>query len=193
METTLTAGQAAAIAKALGPAIAKGKDRPALLGVAWGPDGTLSATDGYRAHVVTVPELACDYAPAVLSGADFIAALKASAKDVGRNGLVSVNVDTWPDRASTVTVAGSVVSVAVPVLTCDPVNLAPILAGSLDGETVLPASFDPGRFADLVTAAGAIGDTVRIVKIHDKQPARVESSGDGMTFTGVLMPQRVAH
>lgn len=194
METTLTAGQASAIAKALAPAISKDKGRPALSAVAVDPVTGLSATDGYRAHVVTVP--AFDGFPAaVLAGAELVAALKAAAKAAGKGGTVTVTAGdaVTDDRPDFVTVTGGGVSAAVPAMHGDAVNLAPILAGTLDGDTVLPATFDPGRFADLVTAAGAIGDTVRIVKIHDRYAARVESSGDGMTFVGVLMPQRVAH
>ena len=190
METTLTAGQASAIAKALAPAISKEKGRPHLMGVAVDPVTGLSATDGYRAHVVTVPGL--DSLPAgVLAGAELVATLKAAAKAAGKGGTVTLTASEADVIGWRVSAGG--MTATVPALTCDPVNLAPILAGSLDGDTVIPAPFDPGRFADLVNAAGAIGETVRIVKIHDRYAARVESSGNGMTFTGVLMPQRVAH
>lgn len=190
METTLTAGQASAIAKALAPAIAKGKDRPALLGVAVDPVTGFSATDGYRAHVVTVPGL--DAFPAgVLAGAELVAALKAAAKAAGKGGTVTLTASEADVIGWRVSAGG--VTATVPALTCDAVNLAPILAGTLDGETVLPATYNPTYLAALIDAAGAIGDTVRVVKIHDRRPARVESSGDGMTFVGVLMPQRVTH
>ena len=212
MKATLDAATAAAITKAAAVARSTDPARPHMCAVrvVVDPAGTveLSATDGYRAHIVTGPAHvgACP-GDVLADGAGFAAAVRDAAKAAKAAGKgyrgapgtgpgVEIELD---DDGRAVNVrgvfAGAPVAVfAVPVRNAVFPDLAAIIPA---GENVEPgAGFSGAYMGDMFAAAAVVaGDLSPVIldTVTRSKPAKVHAANadTGAAFVGILMPQRV--
>jgi hypothetical protein len=213
MKITLTTAQAVSLAKAIAPAISADPVRVHLCAVqviTTGEYATFTATDGYRMHRITVPQVDIDPCePLQLGGVELVGALLGTAKAIGKgSGVIVLDtergfylIDKTP-IGSKVVATGAGVTMNIPVMDIDYAPCDSIL-GALP-ETESGAYYHAPYLADLVTAAGHISgkakkgshDTglVKIENIHPRKPMHVtaDSVVTGMQFHGVLMPQRAS-
>jgi len=191
METTFTPGEAKALAGALAGAVSRDRSRVNLQGVHVAGD-VLSATDGYVLHVVTVPDMAAH--PVDIDGKALCDALKGAAKAAGKGGAVVLSGhggDVLVQGLPADRLAGPAsYVVAVPVATEGP-NIDTLIVTETEAET--GATFDAGRLAGIIDAAGCIGKggMVRIDSLSVKRAATVTAQGERMAFFGRVMPCRV--
>jgi hypothetical protein len=208
---TLPAAVAAAVWPAVVAVAASAKDRrPVLVAVhvATGPDGvTLTATDTYAMHRVTVPRGLdgstlpfLPHAPALLpawKGADVVRLCKGAASVRFTAGTADTYATATPGRVEALDASGAVVA----TLTGDtPAGEYPAFTGLFDREG-WPGSFDsvgfcPARFARSLTAAdklrGKDGTPVAVETMTPMKPARFTlTRPDGVTLTAVLMPHKL--
>lgn len=212
MKLTMDTAQAVTLSKAIAPAISKDKVKQHLICVqiqpVTGDRGEIdtavqfTATDGYRLHVVTVESPEHDWTDTVLVyGAELVKALQAAAK-ADKAGTITIQCEGHGAPAVMITNGDRFVQ-------CVDMNnyvTFPTIDALLNGptEVELPARFNGHYLSDLMTAAqlvgdcgtsrGQIGRPVEIQSVSQRKCARFASqSFNGlMTFTGLLMPQRVA-
>lgn len=210
MKIILLPEQATAISKAIAPAISKDKTRHHLQQVEISPVGELvngiarsvrfAATDGYRLHVVTLaPEENSAYEwgdTCLVSGAELVKALADAAKK-DKNGIVKIDCAGHGAPAVMVTNSHKVTGmnqyvVCVDMSSATFPDIGPLLSDSLHTETELPASYDARYLADMVKAAGALSEHVKVTAMNTRKCGRVEShnSQAWMNFVGLLMPVR---
>lgn len=210
MKIILLPEQATAISKAIAPAISKDKTKHNLQQIEISPVGQVengiaksvrfAATDGFRLHVVTLaPEenSAYEWDDAYLvSGAELVKALADAAKK-DRNGIVKIDCAGHGAPAVMVTNSHKVTGMNQHVTCVDMSsatfpNIDPLLADSLNTETELPASYDARYLADMVKAAGALSEHVKVTAMNTRKCGRVESRNYDLwaSFTGLLMPVR---
>jgi hypothetical protein len=203
MKITLTTAQAVSLAKAIAPAISADTGRVHLWAVqviTTGEYATFTATDSYRMHRITVPQVDIDPCePLQLGGVELVGALLGTAKAIGKgSGVIVLDYD-YGDK---VVATGAGETMNVPVMNIDYVPCDSIL-GALP-ETESGAYYHAPFLADLVTAAGHISGKakkgshntglVKIENIHPRKPMHVTANSvvTGMQFHGVLMPQRAS-
>ena len=190
METTFTPGEAKALAGALAGAVSRDRARINLQGVHVSGE-RFAATDGYVLHTVTVPDMAAE--PVTVDGKALCDALKGAAKAAGRTGTV-VLAGVGGDVTVSAVLPGSPAAVfvaAVPVLAVEFPNIDTLLTADTDAEP--GATFDAGRLAGIIDAAGCIGSggRVRIDSLSVKRAAVVTAQGERFGFFGRVMPYRV--
>lgn len=201
MKVTLTTPQALALAKAIAPAICTDKMKIHLRTVDLLVTDTavvFTATDGYRLHRVTVPQLPeqCREGHANIEGSELVVALNNLTKANGKTGGDIIVTYNYGDN---VTIATGETSLSAAVIDVSFPACASILnpTPELDSDAYYHAPY----LADIITAAGhaarhKVGkytvETVNIVNVHPRKPAHVRASNPitGMEFHGVLMPCR---
>lgn len=202
MKITLTTAQAVALAKSISPAISDDPVRMHLRGievVCTGSYVTFTATDGYRMHRITVPQNSISKLDVlVISGAEFVSALLATVKTIGK-GSGDIVIDY--DCDGTVEIIGGGLTTCV---TEFDVEFPPCTA-LLDAlpETESGAYYHAPYLADIATAASHISgkakkgshDDAGMVKIENIHPRKAmhvtaQNTITGMQFHGLLMPQR---
>jgi hypothetical protein len=202
MKITLTTAQAVALAKGIAPAISDDPVRIHLHAIqimTTGEYATFTATDGYRLHRITVPQVGIELIdPFQVGGVELVGALLGTAKAIGKgNGVIELTTDIGGKVIATA--AG--VTMNVPVMNVD----FPPCGSLLDapGETESGAYYHAPYLADIATAAAHISGKakkgshddagmIQIVNIHPRQAMHVtaQSTATGMQFHGLLMPQR---
>lgn len=200
MKVTLSTPQAVALAKAIAPAISTDKIKIHLSTVqvySCAEYSTFTATDGYRLHRVTVPQLdGVSIDPYNVEGKELISALNNLAKANGKTGGDIVLSYDYGDNVTIATgetsLSAAVIDVAFPAC-ASILNPTP----EIDSDAYYHAPY----LADIITAAGhaarhKVGkdtvETVNLVNVHPRKPAHVRASNPitGMEFHGVLMPCR---
>lgn len=212
MKLTMTAAQAVTLSKAIAPAISKDKVKQNLICVqiqpVTGQRGEVdtavqfTSTDGYRLHIVTVESPEHDWTDTVLVyGAELVKVLQAAAK-ADKTGKVTIQCEGHGAPAVMVTNGDRFVQ-CVDMNNYVTFPNVDSLIGT-DNEAELPASFNGYYLSDLMAAGqlvgehgtgkGQIGRPVRIESIQSRRCARftAESFDRSLTFTALLMPQRVA-
>ena len=203
MKITLTAAQAATLGKAIAPAVSTDKTRLHLTLVhveTTDDSATFTATDGYRMHRITAPQTTGETGDKFLvAGVEFVAALGNAAKAIGKGaGFVVVEYD----NDGTVEVTGGGVTHSVRELDIDFPPCGSIMDAEPETESE-SAYFHGPYMADLITAASTVSGKVKkgchdavgmvqIQNLNSRKPMHVRSSSPdtGMTFHGLLMPQR---
>jgi hypothetical protein len=200
MKVTLSTPQALALAKAIAPAISTDKIKIHLSTVqvySCAEYSTFTATDGYRLHRVTVPQLdGVSIDPYNVEGKELISALNNLAK---LNGKTGGDIVLSYDYGDNVTIATGETSLSAAVLDISFPACASILnpTPEIDSDAYYHAPY----LADIITAAGhaarhKVGkdtvEMVNLVNVHPRKPAHVRASNPitGMEFHGVLMPCR---
>ena len=205
MKITLTTAQAVALAKSIAPAISTDTGKHNLHSIqieTRGDYATFTATDGYRLHKITVPQIDTDPIPTFqVGGVELVGALLGTAKAIGK-GSGDIVLTTIV-LGCKVIATGAGVTMNVPVVNVE----FPACAGILDmgGETESGAYYDTVYLAEIVTAAGHVSgkakknacgneQLVKIENIHPRKPMHVtaQSVVTGMQFHGVLMPRRAS-
>lgn len=201
MKITLTTIQATALSKALKPAIGTDPIRNHLTTVQVSTTGdyaTFTATDGYRLHRITVPQT--DITECVtfnVAGKELVTNLALFAKSNGSgDGTV-----TLEHMHGLMMKSSSSMVVVVDIIDREFPNCGAIL--DADPETEDTGHYSAEYLSDIILAASYIYGTkrkgddshgrVEIVNIHPRKPmhVRATSNATGMTFAGVVMPQRV--
>lgn len=195
----MSAGQAAAVLRAVAAIASPDWARGVLSGVHVEPDGDsvrFTATDSYRLLTVTVPvhENGVTFDPFTLSAKE----LAAAAKNVKKSETCSIEYVGGHDAA---TFSNGVDSFRVPTIegtfadwrrlvpdsgewpaAGDTVNVNPVLlSGLLDSFAMIAAGGTPKRDAVY---------TVTFGKIDPAKPALITATGDAFTATGLIMPLR---
>ena len=197
MFLSLDAALAAKLFKAVGVAVGKEPNRIALTGVQWkcGPAGnTFTATDSYRAHVVTLGET--PYTGDIVMSGEIVKAVASVAKAAGKNGYVTLElVDGDTGKAVVVSgiTDGGTVAISTATVTCIDVefpNIEMVLAraGASDGLPVFYSGKYLGSTIDAATVWS--GDQICVDSVHTMEPGKVTARNDYGVFTGIIMPQR---
>jgi len=198
MRIEISGGVAGNLFKAVDTARATDAMRLALTGVNWEIAAGVhifTATDSYRLHTVSIPDLTATYENSVLLSGDIVKAVQVCAKAVGKTGNVVLELAGDSPKhcfVSGVNVAGDTISrVTVECLS----NEYPTCRSIVDGATEieLPALFNGKYLAGLVDAAtlwAGKDSPITVESIHAAKPGRIVSANDYGTFTGVVMPQR---
>lgn len=202
MKITLTTAQAVALAKSIAPAISDDPVRMHLRGieiVGTGTYATFTATDGFRLHRITIPRTAIVSLDSfIVSGVEFVAALLATAKAIGK-GSGDIVIDY--DLDGTVEIIGGGLTTCVTEFDVE----FPPCGSLLDAlpETESGAYYHAPYLADMATAAATVSGKVKkgshddagMVKIENIHPRKAmhvtaQNTITGMQFHGLLMPQR---
>lgn len=211
MRITLSTAQAVTLSKALKPAIGTDPVRVHLTTVELAAtDGgvTFTATDGYRLHQVAVAASdgwqINDGEKINVAGKELVSNLALFAKNNGKGEgsvtLRNVTDDDAPISNLMMTSSSSMV-VVVDVIDREFPNCGAIL-NSEPATSELVCQFESEYLADIVTAAGVVAKSkanrhgvvapVKILNLNPSKPCHVTAGNAdlGMTFHGVIMPQR---
>ena len=199
MRIELPGGVAVNMFKAVNTARATDKMRLALTAVNWeivGGVHTFTATDSYRLHAVSIPDLTATYSDSVVLSGYVIDAVKNCAKAVGKGGNVVLEIGEkfdakYCDVYGTHVVGGVIDTNIVQCLSIEYPSCRSIIDGATDIE--LPALFNGKYLGDLVDAAtlwAGKDSPVIVESVHARKPSHIISNNDFGTFTGVVMPQR---
>lgn len=208
MKVTTTPAALAALVKAVAPAASKDKYKPHLARVlvASSTDTfTMTATDGYRAHMVSDTHAADNVGEfgEVLVPASALAALAKTVTKYAKTPSALVTI-TGDDDAPALTVAVVVNGSPVmsEVLPQDPADYFPPMgaifddarAASPDDVPALSVGFSPAFMSAAFTAADVIaaGGVVTMRPLRERKPAyiRADNADTLATFEAVVMPRK---
>ena len=208
MKVTTTPAALAALVKAVAPAASKDKYKPHLARVlvASSTDTfTMTATDGYRAHLVSAMHAGDSVGEfgEVLVPASALAALAKTVTKYAKtpSALVTINDNDTPELTVSVLVNGS--PVMSEVLPQDPADNFPFVAAIFDDARVaspdevpaLSVGLSPMFMCAAFTAADVIaaGGVVTMRPLRERKPAYISAyNADTLaTFEAVVMPQRI--
>lgn len=201
MKITLTAGQAATLVKALKAAVSTDPVRVHLTGVkiaSVSNGATLTATDGYRMHEISIAGAADHHQIELLVNAgELFDSLAAAVRIIGKDNYpVTLDYDYGNEVLVQVNNAAAG---AAGVMNLDFPSCGSLLDNTPDSEN--GAMFNAGFFADLMKAAESVAATgkgknraalVTVETMSTRKPCRVTASNDetGVSFRGLIMPCR---